>query len=357
MPPSFIFLVHWILGSPSEEVVWATATAGLVDRSQWGFLVALSSSPICWVSLVRPFCSTLACVPSLRPFPCWVGGFCVCSASSFIFLISGWDLWSFSNALWVDMPWFWVVSWHPSSLYVPIKKGLSPIEMEISFGEGVGCYCSEAAMLGRGCSGIVLQLVWSLLLKKLCYLPIEVGVVSMLLEFGNTLGGLVSSMWALGASTNGFLLRAFSLTTQSHGSLLEVLCFPMEVEWLLGVWVVKEFFGASSHGLEDLSLEAGDFLVARSFLSSYFLYSPIEVENAGELGWMDAFLIGPLFQLKVVEAIISDCGLEKLVDARKTHVTTQVCGIMGLIALEYGRSSKRIDVFGYGITLLELVIG
>ncbi|GAV91478.1 Pkinase domain-containing protein/LRRNT_2 domain-containing protein/LRR_8 domain-containing protein, partial [Cephalotus follicularis] len=60
------------------------------------------------------------------------------------------------------------------------------------------------------------------------------------------------------------------------------------------------------------------------------------------------------------EAVVGDFGLAKLVDVRKTDVTTQVRGTMGHIAPEYlstGKSSERTDVFGYGITLLELVTG
>ncbi|KAG0499374.1 hypothetical protein HPP92_004065 [Vanilla planifolia] len=60
------------------------------------------------------------------------------------------------------------------------------------------------------------------------------------------------------------------------------------------------------------------------------------------------------------EAIVGDFGLAKLVDVRKTSVTTQVRGTMGHIAPEYlstGKSSERTDVFGYGIMLLELVTG
>ncbi|KAG8373382.1 hypothetical protein BUALT_Bualt11G0018400 [Buddleja alternifolia] len=60
------------------------------------------------------------------------------------------------------------------------------------------------------------------------------------------------------------------------------------------------------------------------------------------------------------EAIVGDFGLAKLVDVRKTNVTTQVRGTMGHIAPEYlstGKSSEKTDVFGYGIMLLELVTG
>ncbi|ESW31659.1 hypothetical protein PHAVU_002G257000 [Phaseolus vulgaris] len=60
------------------------------------------------------------------------------------------------------------------------------------------------------------------------------------------------------------------------------------------------------------------------------------------------------------EAVVGDFGLAKLVDVRKTNVTTQVRGTMGHIAPEYlstGKSSERTDLFGYGIMLLELVTG
>ncbi|CAA2999818.1 probable LRR receptor-like serine threonine-kinase At5g63710 isoform X2 [Olea europaea subsp. europaea] len=60
------------------------------------------------------------------------------------------------------------------------------------------------------------------------------------------------------------------------------------------------------------------------------------------------------------EAVLGDFGLAKLVDTNLTHITTQVRGTMGHIAPEYlstGKSSEKTDVFGYGITLLELVTG
>ncbi|MBA0832683.1 hypothetical protein Goarm_017061 [Gossypium armourianum] len=49
------------------------------------------------------------------------------------------------------------------------------------------------------------------------------------------------------------------------------------------------------------------------------------------------------------EAVVGDFGLAKLVDVRRTNVTTQVRGTMGHIAPEYlstGKSSERTDVFG-----------
>lgn len=60
------------------------------------------------------------------------------------------------------------------------------------------------------------------------------------------------------------------------------------------------------------------------------------------------------------EAVLGDFGLAKLVDEMLTHVTTQVRGTMGHIAPEYlttGKSSEKTDVFGYGITLLEIITG
>ena len=60
------------------------------------------------------------------------------------------------------------------------------------------------------------------------------------------------------------------------------------------------------------------------------------------------------------EPVLGDFGLAKPVDTGVTHVTTQVRGTMGHIAPEYlstGKSSEKTDIFGYGITLLELVTG
>ncbi|KAJ3675248.1 hypothetical protein LUZ60_004290 [Juncus effusus] len=61
-----------------------------------------------------------------------------------------------------------------------------------------------------------------------------------------------------------------------------------------------------------------------------------------------------------LEAVVGDFGLAKMVDVRRTSVTTKVRGTMGHIAPEYlstGKSSDKTDVFGYGILLLEIVTG
>ncbi|KAI8024634.1 BRASSINOSTEROID INSENSITIVE 1-associated receptor kinase 1 [Camellia lanceoleosa] len=60
------------------------------------------------------------------------------------------------------------------------------------------------------------------------------------------------------------------------------------------------------------------------------------------------------------EAVVGDFGLAKLMDYKDTHVTTAVRGTIGHIAPEYlfiGKSSEKIDVFGYGVMLLELITG
>ncbi|KAJ6804612.1 LRR receptor kinase BAK1-like [Iris pallida] len=60
------------------------------------------------------------------------------------------------------------------------------------------------------------------------------------------------------------------------------------------------------------------------------------------------------------EAVLGDFGLAKLIDCGDTHATTAVRGTVGHIAPEYlstGKCSEKTDVFGYGITLLELITG
>ncbi|XP_010244453.1 PREDICTED: probable LRR receptor-like serine/threonine-protein kinase At1g56140 isoform X6 [Nelumbo nucifera] len=57
---------------------------------------------------------------------------------------------------------------------------------------------------------------------------------------------------------------------------------------------------------------------------------------------------------------ISDFGLAKLYDDKKTHISTRVAGTIGYLAPEYalrGHLTEKADVFGYGIVVLEIVSG
>ncbi|KAI7741675.1 hypothetical protein M8C21_016135, partial [Ambrosia artemisiifolia] len=60
------------------------------------------------------------------------------------------------------------------------------------------------------------------------------------------------------------------------------------------------------------------------------------------------------------ETVIRNFGLAKFMDYKLTHVSTNVCGTVGHIAPEYlsnRRSSKKTNVFGYGVVLLQLITG
>ncbi|CAO2149651.1 unnamed protein product [Urochloa humidicola] len=60
------------------------------------------------------------------------------------------------------------------------------------------------------------------------------------------------------------------------------------------------------------------------------------------------------------EAVVGDFGLAKTMDIGRNTVTTGLRGTMGHIAPEYiktGRPSVKTDIFGYGVTLLEIVTG
>ncbi|XP_024984953.1 probable LRR receptor-like serine/threonine-protein kinase At1g56130 isoform X1 [Cynara cardunculus var. scolymus] len=57
---------------------------------------------------------------------------------------------------------------------------------------------------------------------------------------------------------------------------------------------------------------------------------------------------------------ISDFGLAKLYDDKKTHMSTRVAGTIGYLAPEYamrGHLTSKADVFGFGIVCLEILSG
>ncbi|TYJ13438.1 hypothetical protein E1A91_A10G052000v1 [Gossypium mustelinum] len=57
---------------------------------------------------------------------------------------------------------------------------------------------------------------------------------------------------------------------------------------------------------------------------------------------------------------ISDFGLAKLYDDKKTHITTRAAGTIGYLAPEYamrGHLTEKVDVFGFGVLALEIISG
>ncbi|XP_019450589.1 PREDICTED: uncharacterized protein LOC109352863 [Lupinus angustifolius] len=57
---------------------------------------------------------------------------------------------------------------------------------------------------------------------------------------------------------------------------------------------------------------------------------------------------------------ISDFGLAKLYDDKKTHISTRVAGTIGYLAPEYamrGHLTEKADVFSFGVVALEVVSG
>ncbi|KAJ1272786.1 hypothetical protein BS78_06G228500 [Paspalum vaginatum] len=57
---------------------------------------------------------------------------------------------------------------------------------------------------------------------------------------------------------------------------------------------------------------------------------------------------------------ISDFGLAKLYDDKKTHVSTKVAGTLGYLAPEYamrGHMTEKVDVFAFGVVALEIIAG
>ncbi|WVZ87138.1 hypothetical protein U9M48_033827 [Paspalum notatum var. saurae] len=57
---------------------------------------------------------------------------------------------------------------------------------------------------------------------------------------------------------------------------------------------------------------------------------------------------------------ISDFGLAKLYDDKKTRVSTKVAGTLGYLAPEYamrGHMTEKVDVFAFGVVALEIIAG
>ncbi|PIN09939.1 Serine/threonine protein kinase [Handroanthus impetiginosus] len=61
-----------------------------------------------------------------------------------------------------------------------------------------------------------------------------------------------------------------------------------------------------------------------------------------------------------LEPKISDFGLAKLYDEKKTHISTRVAGTIGYLAPEYamrGHLTEKVDAFSFGVVALEIISG
>uniref|UniRef100_J3M5C6 non-specific serine/threonine protein kinase n=1 Tax=Oryza brachyantha TaxID=4533 RepID=J3M5C6_ORYBR len=57
---------------------------------------------------------------------------------------------------------------------------------------------------------------------------------------------------------------------------------------------------------------------------------------------------------------ISDFGLAKLYDGKRTHMSTRIAGTFGYLAPEYamrGHLTEKADVFAFGVVVLETIVG
>ncbi|GLJ25977.1 hypothetical protein SUGI_0498180 [Cryptomeria japonica] len=231
----------------------------------------------------------------------------------------------------------------------------------------VGCPCGAWSMLGRGklgeCDGVckrvggpssspagdftvdcladgwnafgwVFLSSWRLCAKAL-FGSLSALVEMLVVEEEGVVKGFVlgynRDIWDLG----GFALDSNVFVSRSWREALELLALA----WLGSECGLIIFFTpfllievvmlgdngfsnpvASSSNLEDLSLEAGDFLVVGSLLSSSFLSSPIEVESTVVLVCLDAILIRPLFQNANGQSVLC-VKYEDQISLRSGHVS------------------------------------
>ncbi|KAI9100075.1 hypothetical protein K1719_024293 [Acacia pycnantha] len=109
-------------------------------------------------------------------------------------------------------------------------------------------------------------------------------------------------------------------------------------------------------------------------------------ENKGSLSWMQRYgiILGTArglayiheeFHVRIIhrdvktsnilldddfQPKIADFGLAKLLPRDKSHISTQFAGTTGYVAPEYamhGQLSEKVDIYGYGIVVLEIISG
>ncbi|KFK35533.1 hypothetical protein AALP_AA4G003000 [Arabis alpina] len=133
-------------------------------------------------------------------------------------------------------------------------------------------------------------------------------------------------------------------------------------------------------------IEGNQRMLVYEYLSNNSLDQALFEEKSLQLGWSDRFEIclgvakglaymheesNPRIVHRDVKASnilldsdlipkLSDFGLAKLYDDKKTHISTRVAGTIGYLSPEYvmlGHLTEKTDVFAFGIVALEIVSG
>nr|GMC59727.1 cysteine-rich receptor-like protein kinase 2 [Ipomoea batatas] len=106
-----------------------------------------------------------------------------------------------------------------------------------------------------------------------------------------------------------------------------------------------------------------DLLLVYEYMAYASLDRYIYGENQGKLNWMQRvdIIFGTARGLSYLhEPKIADFGLARLSPKNKSHRTTKFAGTLGYTAPEYaihGHLSEKVDIYSFGIVILEIISG